>query len=211
MSNPKRSKRPDGSQRPKTRQQQQQEVNVYIYRRIDVMQKQLDAYGKVLGHMVQKMEMVSKLAQQMITTMVILNEKGLITNDEIAKKQAELMLPIDEQLAGLEDKVSGRASEVEGGSGKAVEGDAKETVNANATNSNSDTGAGASESGEVQSEEAGTVESDVGLQDSGLSDGESKGSNRTGDDREITEQSDVSPSIPAPIGTGDKAPYISLD
>lgn len=204
MSKPKRSRRPDGLKIPKTRQQQQQEVNVYIYRRID-------ALNIVLGQLAQKMEIVSKLTQQMIVTLVILNEKGLVTNVEIAEKQRELMLPIEERITGLADKVSSRAGGTEEGATETVEGNSEEAGDADTTRSNGDKSTGVSESDEVQSKSTGTVKSDVGLQEPRLSDNKSEGGNRPLDDPKDNGKSISSSGVSKPTDSGHKAPFISLD
>ena len=190
--------------RPKTRTQQQQEVNVYVYRRLDVMEK-------LVSHMLQKMELVSTLTQQMITTMVILNEKGLVSNEEIRTKREHLMRPLDEQIAGLKNKVEGGVTGNEAGAEETDDSNIEETVDVDTTKSDGDIGTRISESGEVQSEEARTVDGDVRLQEAGLSDSESKRSNQSGNDREITKQSDVSTSLSEPTGAGNKTPHLSLD
>lgn len=199
-----KSKRPDGKQMPKTRQKQQQEVNVYMYRRLDEL-------GKVLQHMVQKVEMVSQLSMQMITTMTILNEKGLVSNDEIAAKQRELMLPIEERIAGIKDKVEGGVGGDGGGAEETGGGDAEKTVDANTTDSDGDTDPRVSESGEVQPENTGTAESDGGLQRSKLSDETGGGSDTVSENRESPDKSDVATSISEPADSGHKAPPLKLD
>lgn len=211
MSKREKLKRPDGLQRPKTRIQQQQEVNVYTYKNLDALNKQMKAYSEVLGQIVQKVEIVSQLAQQMITTMVILNEKGLITNDEIAEKQRHLMLRVDEQLTGLEDKVEGGAEATEAGTAETSESNSQEGSKTVSSDTDSNDGKGGPESGEVQSEDTRTADGDGGLSGSELSDSESEGGDRPVDDPEINRKSSGSPGVPDSTGSGNSTPHISLD
>ena len=118
----------------------------------DLTQRMLMDMGQLrLGYMdmAQKVAAMSPIVQQMIVVMVLLEQKGVITNGEIIEKQRELMQPVKPGFHDLSSKVEGGAGDAGQGSGEAVEGQSKAAGETGPANPDSDSDAGVSGGCEV--------------------------------------------------------------
>lgn len=155
--------------------------------------------------LVRRIQAMSPIVQQMIVTMVLLNEKGVISNDEIAEKQRELMQPIKPGFHDLSDKIEGGSGDAEQESSKTGKGHNKDSRKDDTTGTNGNTDTGVSESGELQSENTGTVEGNSERSKLRLSPNPSEGSDQSGSDSQSDGKSNGSSDVSAGTDSGIKA------
>ncbi|MCK5020575.1 MAG: hypothetical protein KAS32_26385 [Candidatus Peribacteraceae bacterium] len=200
MSKQKRSK----AVRPITKHQQQQRINVELFQHMDKL-------NSLIQGMIAKVEVMSGLAQQTIITLLILKEKGFITDAEIEERREQLMQPVGEGISSLGDKVSSGASETETGGEETVDSENEKTGDVGSTDTDGDASERVPESSEIQSEDIGTIEGDVGSTKLRLSDDQSEGGNRSSGDCEIKPKSSISSDVPESTDPSPKANNFSLD
>lgn len=161
--------------------------------------------------MAQKVAAMSPIVQQMIVVMVLLEQKGIITNVEIAEKQQELMQPIEPGFHDLSSKIEGGSGEAGQGSSEAVEGKSQEAGEDGSANPDGDSNEGVSGGCEVQSERTRTVEGDVGSNKPRLSPNPSEGSDQSSEHLESDGKSDGSADVPGSTDSGIKTADVGKD
>ena len=175
------------------------------------MLKRIENLERVIMEMAEQINAMSPIVQQMIVIMVLLQEKGLITDGEIANKQRELMQPAQPGFHDLTGKVEGRAGEVGPGSGEAVEGKSEAATEIGTADPDGEIDAGVLDRREVQPENAGSVEGNGGHQELRLSPNPSEGSDQSSSDSPSNGKPDGSADVPGTTDSGIKTADLGTD
>lgn len=161
--------------------------------------------------MAQKIAAMSPIVQQMIVVMVLLEQKGIVTNVEIIEKQRELMQPVKPGFHDLSSKIEGGNRDAGQGSSETEQGTSKKTGEAGSTNPDGDADAGVSDGREVQSKNTGTDEGGSRRQELRLSPNSSEGSDQSSEHSESDGKSDGRTNVSGTTDSGIKTVDLSKD
>lgn len=169
------------------------------------MMMSIDTLERGYADLAQRIQAMSPIVQQMIVTMVLLNEKGVISDGEIAEKQRELMQPIKPGFHDLSDKIERGSGDAGQGSSETRKGPNKDSRKDDTTGTDGDTDPGVSESGKLQSKNTGTIKGDSERSKLRLSPNPSEGSNQSGSGSQSDRKPDGSRNVSAGTDSGIKA------